>query len=158
LADNGGFAETHAVLTGSPAIDLGNNNVCPIRDERGALRNFDGDWNGDPTCDSGAYEYRLFDNPAVTNAAPWRSVYTTSTPILSWGRVTWAVGYQIQVGVRPSFSPEVIIYENSTLDTSSLSHMTDALDAGVYYWRMRAKRADGSWGAWSAHDIFLIMI
>jgi hypothetical protein len=49
LADNGGPTLTHALLAGSPAIDAGNNAVCPATDQRGVDR--------DAACDVGAYEY-----------------------------------------------------------------------------------------------------
>lgn len=55
LADNGGPTKTMALLTGSPAIDAGDNTVCaaqPINnlDQRGATRP------KGPNCDIGAYE------------------------------------------------------------------------------------------------------
>jgi hypothetical protein len=49
LQDNGGDTFTHALLSGSPAIDAGDNNGCPTTDQRGYLR--------DTNCDIGAYEY-----------------------------------------------------------------------------------------------------
>ncbi len=57
LANNGGFTQTHALLTGSPAIDTGNLGACPLTDQRGYSRPIDGDGNGISECDMGAYEY-----------------------------------------------------------------------------------------------------
>jgi len=50
LANNGGPTETHALLTGSPAIDTGSNAAAPTADQRGVLRPYNG------TADKGAYE------------------------------------------------------------------------------------------------------
>ena len=50
LADNGGPTLTHALLADSPAIDAGNNAVCPATDQRGLARPQGAD------CDAGAYE------------------------------------------------------------------------------------------------------
>ncbi len=57
LADNGGFTQTHALGTGSPAIDTGDPDNCPATDQRGFPRPIDGDGDGTATCDMGAYEY-----------------------------------------------------------------------------------------------------
>src|SRR5262249_7450167 len=63
LRDNGGPTFTHALLTGSPAIDAGNpaapgsgGNACPVDDQRGVTRPQDGDGDTTAVCDIGAYE------------------------------------------------------------------------------------------------------
>jgi hypothetical protein len=58
LSDNGGATPTHAPLTGSFAIDRGNNAVAPATDQRGSARPFDGDANGSAVVDIGAFELR----------------------------------------------------------------------------------------------------
>ncbi len=50
LADNGSGTLTHALLTGSPAIDAGNPASCDIKDQRGVSRPQGGN------CDIGAFE------------------------------------------------------------------------------------------------------
>lgn len=54
LDDNGGSSETHALLSGSPAIDAGNVSECPNVDQRGNGRPFGS------TCDLGAFEYGFY--------------------------------------------------------------------------------------------------
>jgi predicted outer membrane repeat protein len=50
LADNGGTTWTHALLTGSPAIDAGNDAACSATDQRGVTRP------QGAHCDIGSYE------------------------------------------------------------------------------------------------------
>lgn len=71
LKNNGGQTDTRELLTGSPAIDAGNNCVvtaaCPANnpsaplstDQRGAMRLVDGNSDGTAIVDSGAFELRL---------------------------------------------------------------------------------------------------
>jgi len=57
LGDYGGFAPTHALLPGSPAIDRGYAPECPAQDQRGVSSPQDGDGNGAANCDCGATEF-----------------------------------------------------------------------------------------------------
>ena len=56
LANNGGPTQTHALQTGSPAIDRGVKSGCPKTDQRGKPRPQNGDGKGGSRCDVGAYE------------------------------------------------------------------------------------------------------
>jgi hypothetical protein len=64
LADNGGTTQTHALLSGSMAIDAGDPSGCTdasavllTTDQTGGSRTIDGDMDGIPVCDIGAYEF-----------------------------------------------------------------------------------------------------
>jgi len=56
LQDNGGPTYTHALQSGSPAIDAGNNASSPATDQRGIARPQDGNGDGVAVCDIGAFE------------------------------------------------------------------------------------------------------
>jgi hypothetical protein len=63
LTDNGGPTQTHALAAGSPAIDAANpaapgsgGDACPATDQRGIQRLQDGNGDGIPRCDIGAFE------------------------------------------------------------------------------------------------------
>jgi hypothetical protein len=59
LQDNGGYTWTHALLTLSPAIDTADPSNCVSEDQRAKPRPVDGDGDGTPACDVGAYEMSL---------------------------------------------------------------------------------------------------
>lgn len=88
------------------------------------------------------------------SAAPARGLLDTNTPTLTWGPVTWAAGYEVEVDNNSNFaSPE---FENSALGPNDLSVTTTPLPDGNYYWRVRARRENGTWGNWSKADSFII--
>jgi hypothetical protein len=247
LDDNGGPTPTMALRFGSPAIDLGSNTVCaadPVnnRDQRGENRPSDGNGNGQPTCDIGAFEYYvdippfapvllspvngantttmtpLFNwqrapfadsyriqvtasdfNDLVINqtltgdfytpgillpgaylwrvqsinqngittsqaralfvvsapgAAPVQHLLDTPSPALTWGVVSWATGYEVQVATASNFVAPVF---SQVLDAPALSVTPDPLPDGIYYWRVRARRANGTWSGWSQPETFVIV-
>ena len=70
LQDNGGPTKTHALQDGSPAIDAANpavpgsgSGACELKDQRGVPRLQDGDGDGTPRCDMGAYEKETVAQP-----------------------------------------------------------------------------------------------
>jgi predicted outer membrane repeat protein len=72
LASNGGATQTHALQSGSPAIDTGANTGCPSTDQRGVTRPLDGNGDSNAICDIGAFEY----NPPG-GATYWTSGWVT---------------------------------------------------------------------------------
>ena len=87
LQDNGGHTQTHALLTGSQAIDSGNNTTCaaaPINnvDQRGVARP------QNTTCDIGAYELVTAVTPGAAGGLGPGGVGHTdgSTPLVLWLR------------------------------------------------------------------------
>lgn len=99
---------------------------------------------------------RTFTIISPASAGPMRNFYDTPTPTLTWGAVEWAAGYQIQIADNANFTAPVT---NSVLDAAPLAFTPAApLADGMYYWRVRARRANGSWGNWSAAETFVVMM
>ena len=63
------------LLSGSVAIDAGDDSICPSTDQRGAARPLDGNGDGTATCDLGSYEV----DEVVATATP--TVTPTETPL-----------------------------------------------------------------------------
>jgi uncharacterized repeat protein (TIGR01451 family) len=85
LADNGGIGRTHALLAGSAAIDAGLDERCPETDQRGFMRSGDGDGDGVPACDIGAYEI------VATDADLAVSIGDAPDPVVVGDEVTYTV-------------------------------------------------------------------
>jgi uncharacterized repeat protein (TIGR01451 family) len=56
LVATGGTRYLFPLQAGSPAVDTGNNAVCPAVDELATVRPLDGDGKGGAVCDIGAFE------------------------------------------------------------------------------------------------------
>jgi hypothetical protein len=89
-------------------------------------------------------------------AAPDRNYYTTNQVNLRWSRLPWAMAYQIEVDVSPTFNSTQKY--TSTTPSSRTDLTTPALANGTYFWRVRAQRGDGSWSGWSAADNFRVAV
>jgi len=80
LLGNGGPTQTHALLSGSPAIDRANDTGCPAADQRGIARPQDGDGSPPATCDIGAYEAPANTTPPPSTCSPRPPVQVTTAP------------------------------------------------------------------------------
>jgi uncharacterized repeat protein (TIGR01451 family) len=117
LADNGGPTPTHALLSGSPAIDGGSDTSCPPTDQRGAARPDDGDGDGNAACDIGAYE-AVSANLAVT-------IGDSPDPVNAGDDVTYTVTV---TNSGPGAATEVVV--SATL-SAGLDFVSADADAGV---------------------------
>ncbi len=76
LQNNGSFTQTMALLSGSPAIDAGDDANCPANDQRGVTRP------QGSHCDIGAYEYQPViryvkqNANGANNGTSWTNAYT----------------------------------------------------------------------------------
>jgi VCBS repeat-containing protein len=88
-------------------------------------------------------------------ASPVRN-YRTSVPIvLTWARVSTAIGYQVEVSTSGTFSGTPV----QTIDISSgdtLSTSIATLPNGFYYWRMRTQLTSITWSPWKPADSFRV--
>ncbi len=87
------------LLTGSRAIDAGDDNACPSTDQLGQSR-VDGDGNGSITCDIGAIEFQDFEPPPnlpIEVGNDWRYFKGTEEPLSNWNEIGfddsgWLIG------------------------------------------------------------------
>jgi len=80
--------------------------------------------------------------------------YTIATPTLTWNSISWATGYQIEVDDNSGFANPN--FHDNSIPSNTLSATTTLLTDGIWYWHVRAKKADGTWGGWSATGSFMI--
>jgi hypothetical protein len=93
---------------------------------------------------------------SASNAVPSRNIFFDATPTLRWSRITWAIEYEIQVDESSSFTNPLSF--SATVLGNMREVTTDPLRNGLYYWRVRAKRADETWGNWSVIDSFTVEV
>lgn len=101
-------------------------------------------------------ETRTITITAPDDAVPQLYVRTApiGTPVtLTWGGVSWATAYHIQMSRNMDFSG-TLNYENDAIAASqqSLTFYPRPLVGapyGTFYWHVRARTADGGWSPWS---------
>lgn len=88
-----------------------------------------------------------------SNATPGPHFFAQRQPTLTWAKVSWSLGYQIQIDDDPTFASPII----ADVDASTLTYTTvEELADGLYYWRVRAKESDTEWGDWSATQTIIV--
>jgi hypothetical protein len=90
--------------------------------------------------------------PALITPANAAS-FITSSVTLTWGTVTGAATYRVQVSTITTFATTVADDSTLTVGTKALT----ALGNGTYYWRTNAKNIGGT-GAWSTINNFIVNV
>jgi uncharacterized repeat protein (TIGR01451 family) len=102
---------------------------------------------------SAVFSFTLDSTPG---SAPARTAFSTNNPTLSWNTVSWAIAYQVEVSRSSSFTNAVIT--SGVLSPLNLSWASATLGNGVWFWRVRARKPDGTWGPYSAPETFAIIV
>jgi len=104
----------------------------------------------------GAQQQTIVVPPVATtymiNFIPPKNYFTSSTPTLTWNRITWAISYDLQIANNAAFTNTPALYHvgnNLTFTPPT------ALNDGQYFWRVRACSAS-SCGTWSPADTFIV--
>jgi hypothetical protein len=88
-------------------------------------------------------------------ATPDPSFQTVPTISLTWGRVDWATGYEIEIDNQINFQSPILT--DDTIPPDELEYNSSVmLPNGIYYWRVCAKIDETTCGSWSAPDSFTI--
>ncbi|MEO8609475.1 MAG: hypothetical protein ABI690_16405 [Chloroflexota bacterium] len=106
------------------------------------------------TSAPGIGPYSAVGSFTINTMTPAINYGANNTFTLKWSLITWASGYHIQVDNNRDFSsPE---YENDGLSRDDLELSISGLEDDAYYWRIRARNADSSWGQWSTPVSFVL--
>ncbi len=81
-------------------------------------------------------------------------VYYDNTPTFSWSSVAVAENYEIQYSSENSFAYQDTVTISDIRNTSVVPE--NALNDGVYFWRVRLGRFSGVIGAWSDTGYFMV--
>ncbi len=90
----------------------------------------------------------------VMSPPPQPNFYTTNRVPLLWTAVSWATAYEIEIDTQSSFASPLT--HETIVNAPALDYTTPALADGIYFWRVRARRSDGTWGNWSEIDSFQV--
>src|SRR5262249_36669804 len=90
----------------------------------------------------------------TTNTAPITHYYHAPPVVLTWEGVSYATGYEVQIDDDPGFGSP--LNTSPLLPSSAVSYTAPTLPDGQYYWRVHAKKSDGTFGTYSATQSFVL--
>jgi hypothetical protein len=126
---------------------------------------------------TGHYYWYVRALDAAGNAGPWSGGAVpedfvllssgTSAPVLNqfssvmvqlnWVGVSWANAYEIQVDNNSTFNS--LEYDEQDIPRNYENWVVGPLPAdGLYYWRIRARKDDNTWGTWSKTQTFYVNV
>ena len=90
----------------------------------------------------------------VTTTSPSSGTITDDTELtLTWNAVNYGYTYEYQIDDSSRFSS---VDYSGTSDVEATSDITDTLETGKWYWRVRAVNENGTAGSWSSTRYFTI--
>ncbi|HEX2905244.1 MAG TPA: hypothetical protein VHO69_00180 [Phototrophicaceae bacterium] len=90
----------------------------------------------------------------MESSLPWLNYSTSTTPTLTWNPITWATQYQIQIDDAPTFIEP--LEDNQVVSAATLTITAAPLHDCTHYWRVRGKKTNGDWGAWSKVETLVV--
>lgn len=107
----------------------------------------------DGVDNSGPFTFLI--NLSEPKVAPGRNYFIDETPELTWGAVTYATEYQIEVSKSSTFTVLPLTH-TEIVPASQLSVIIPTLTDGVYYWRVHARNGTQPWSGWSVTQSFTV--
>jgi hypothetical protein len=90
------------------------------------------------------------------DSAPQHNFFSTRQVSLTWGQISWATGYAIEISDQSDFSNRLLL--DDTIPADQLNYTSPWLENGTYHWRVRAMRGDGSWSDPGPSESFVVSV
>jgi glucose/arabinose dehydrogenase len=92
--------------------------------------------------------------PAPVLTAPANAkVSNNQAPVFTWNPVAYGYTYQLEISGSKTFASILQTFNGAP---GQLTYTATTLDAGAYFWRVRALNVDSTAGSWSAYRSFSI--
>lgn len=124
LTDAGDGTLSHALLTGSPAIDVVEACPPPAEDQRGVARPIDGDLVAGAVCDAGAFEAPVSGGTTTSTSVPTTSTTSTSVSTTSTTTSTSSSSTSTSTTIIVVTTTTTSVTVPSTTTTTSTSSTT----------------------------------
>ena len=103
-------------------------------------------------------DFRILESPSAAKVGePFSVSVSQKLPVTMTGsRISWAIGYQVQVATGRSF--DVPLTLDTTTSVDALHVDIPVLANRLYYWRVRGEISSVSWESWSPVDAFTVAV